>query len=360
MTYDQIKPYIESGLVSEQAHPVNADIKIFNYTQKCQFAREWNDVTKQCRGLIMNTATGEILARPFPKFFNYQEHVAHGWEIPSEIPVITEKLDGSLGILYWIPGDAAPWIATRGSFVSEQAQWATKWFRNNVHSANIPKKWTHLFEIIYPENRIVVSYDFTGLVLISIRSVEYPSTEIELHDTIFKQFCPDMRIAKRIEWQQGGIMKLAELDEPNSEGFVLYYPVAGIRMKIKFPEYVRLHRLVTGISEIAIWEYLRDGKGLDDLLEKVPDEFFKWVTQVENRLRADFATLWGKAQMAVQMIGNEKHTRKEQAIWIMENAKKVSSAVFCLLDGEDQKAVNTIWKMVRPHGRSGFKVDIDL
>src|SRR3990167_2407750 len=184
MTYEQIKPYIEKGLISEQSHPLNENVKIFNYTQRCQFSREWDDITKQCRGLIIDVKSGKILARPFPKFFNYEEHIQNAWPIPSELPIITEKYDGSLGILYWLPGDARPWIATRGSFMSEQAQWATEWFRKNVAHQGIPRSYTHLFEIIYPQNRIVVSYDFEGLILLSIRVTE-SGGEVKLHETIF-------------------------------------------------------------------------------------------------------------------------------------------------------------------------------
>lgn len=100
MNYEQILPYIEKKLISEQSHPEDPDVRIFNYTQVCQYEKAWDDVTRNCRGLIMNVKTGEVLARPFPKFFNYQEHLANGWPIPDGEPVITEKMDGSLGILY--------------------------------------------------------------------------------------------------------------------------------------------------------------------------------------------------------------------------------------------------------------------
>ena len=48
MNYEQIKPYIEKKLISENTHPEDADVRIFNYTPICQFSRAWDDVTKQC------------------------------------------------------------------------------------------------------------------------------------------------------------------------------------------------------------------------------------------------------------------------------------------------------------------------
>lgn len=346
ISYNQIKPYIEKGLISEQVHPEDSNVRIFNYTQKCQFDKTWDVVTKLCRGFVMNIVTGEVLARPFPKFFNYAEHINNGWPIPAEEPQITEKLDGSLGIMYTLHNKV--WIATRGSFTSDQAVWATNWWRKNKGEEPYGNDITYLFEIIYPENRIVVNYDFSGLV--HLASID---TKTGL------QVDKGMPVRSVTKVEVDNFDDLLKMDEPNSEGFVVYYPKANVRMKIKFPEYVRLHRLITGVSEIAIWELMKDGKRLDELLEKVPDEFFKWVTEVERRLRLEFATKWGRAQNANIFYGSLP-TRKEAALKILEKYKDVSGAVFLLMDGEDKRASEKIWKMIRPHGKSNFKVDIDL
>ena len=167
---DKIQKYVDSGLINVNVHPEDEKIKLFNYSHKCQFDRKWDEITRMCRGLIVNTETGEIIARPFEKFFNVQEHTdVFNKEIPDEVPLITEKLDGSLGIMYTLNNKT--WIATRGSFTSEQAIWATKWWRENKGDEPYGNEITHLFEIIYPENRIVVKYDFSGLVyLASIRT----------------------------------------------------------------------------------------------------------------------------------------------------------------------------------------------
>ena len=181
ISLDKIREYIKSGLIKENIHPDNENIRIYNYTHECQFDRKWDEVTTTCRGLIMNILTGKIIARPFPKFFNLQEHLdVFKKELPTEEPIITEKVDGSLGILYWLKTkklclrcgslesencinneehefSMLPWIATRGSFTSDQAIWATGWFRRNVDYSNLPKDITLLFEIIYKENRIVKS-----------------------------------------------------------------------------------------------------------------------------------------------------------------------------------------------------------
>lgn len=345
MNYEQILPYIEKKLVSEQSHPEDPDVRIFNYTQVCQYEKAWDDVTRNCRGLIMNVKTGEILARPFPKFFNYQEHLANGWPIPDGEPIISEKLDGSLGILYELGGK--PWIATRGSFMSEQAVWATKWWRENVNE--IPRGgFTELYEIVYPENRIVVNYDFSGLVFLAARTTE---DGIDLQDTSIYPISNKIRRAKR--YPSTSLEELKKLDEPNSEGFVLLYP-DGTRMKIKFPEYIRLHKLVTGLSEIAIWEHLKGGGDIEDLIQDVPDEFYDWVKRVAADLYVKFGTILKEAIDTFALASTYK-TRKEKAEIITKS--KYPGISFAILDGKGYTEM--IYKLIRPRGKSQFKTDID-
>lgn len=134
-------------------------LTIWNYTAKCQFERAWDEYTRMARGLITDSV-GNIIARPFPKFFNYGETEETKTEnLPKDIPIVTVKLDGSLGIQYYLGNKL--YIATRGSFTSEQAIWATKWMQERFTQNNFVSGYTYLYEIIYPENKIVVDYGNT-------------------------------------------------------------------------------------------------------------------------------------------------------------------------------------------------------
>ncbi len=148
------------------------------------------------------------------------------------------------------------------------------------------------------------------------------------------------------------------MDEPNSEGFVVFYPEENVRMKIKFPEYVRLHKLVTGINEIAIWEHRRDGKTLDDLIEKVPDEFYQWVTDTSSKLKGAYDVIHDQAQHDFSdiMAGDIPKDRKTLALRFQ--AKQNPNILFAILDGKPVAPI--IWKLVRPHGGRVFKADIDV
>ncbi len=340
------RKYIDSGLITERFHPSEPYV-IYNYTPECQFSRSWDEVTMQCRGLILHKDTGEVIARPFTKFFNYEEHIAGGLPIPEGIPQVFDKRDGSLGILYWgVNGD--PYIATRGSFVSDQALWATAFFRDHQHHIEFNRNYTYLFEIIYPENRIVVDYGrYEGLDLLAIVNTQ---TGEEL--VVMPVATP---LGKPVQYGTfTSYEELKALNEKNKEGFILRYP-NGLRLKIKFEDYVRLHKVMTGLSEIGLWEMLASGKNVLDIFEEIPDEMHDWVKDVVKKLSHQFLEIETAARDVYKLV-IFLVTRKEQAEVISKS--KYPGVTFAMLDGKDYR--QAIWKMVRPHGSHTFRKDIDL
>ena len=63
--------YHEEGLVYKQVHPT-LPLTIWNYSEKVQYENLWDDVTLQTRGLVTDDK-GNVVARPFKKFFNIEE-----------------------------------------------------------------------------------------------------------------------------------------------------------------------------------------------------------------------------------------------------------------------------------------------
>ena len=47
MDLEKIKQYVEQGLISENIHPEDENVRIYNYTPEVQFDRKWDDVTKK-------------------------------------------------------------------------------------------------------------------------------------------------------------------------------------------------------------------------------------------------------------------------------------------------------------------------
>jgi RNA ligase len=178
---EKLNKYYEDGLLYKQVHPT-LPLTIWNYSESVQYEKKWDEITLSCRGLVTDN-DGNIVARPFSKFFNYEELTAE--QIPNEYFDVYEKMDGSLGVLFNYNGE---WIlATRGSFTSEQSikgrQLLEKYDYNRLNP-----NYTYLFEIIYPENRIVCSYDFEDLILLGMIHTE-TGDEVNIHCTDNEDIC---------------------------------------------------------------------------------------------------------------------------------------------------------------------------
>ncbi len=218
------------------------DLRIFNYTARAQFEARWNFLELISRGLIFNAETGEVVARPFDKFFNWGEGKRFS---SSPVKTVTEKMDGSLGILYRENGDYR--IATRGSFESDQSVWATE-FLKRYNLSGLSEDITLLFEIIYPDNRIVVDYQGReDLVLLAVRNRftgnYYSWSAVQ---NFARAFGFNIPIIYQFETPEKIISHTKTLNA-NSEGWIVEFE-DGQRFKFKGEEYRKLHKLISGLN----------------------------------------------------------------------------------------------------------------
>lgn len=332
---EDIDRLVSLGYISRRKHP-SENLFILNYTPKTQYEGLWNDTTISCRGLIVDSRN-EIAARCFKKFFNYEEvrldadsRLSCGMSFS-----MTEKMDGSLGILYWVGGH--PFIATRGSFDSEQAIKANEILRSKT-TDSLDRKLTYLFEIIYPSNRICVDYgQLEDLVLISAINTE-SGEEVEPHDHPFS-------FVDKI-LPEGDFSSIKAKNLPNKEGFVVRFS-DGFRFKIKFDEYVRLHSLIFSISSRSIWKSLSEGARIP--LDAIPDEIYAWAKAEEELIKNNYDFLVGEA---LSVFSSIRHLpRKEFALESLKH--RYSSLLFSMLDGKPYEEL--AWKMVEPEYRKPFK-----
>jgi RNA ligase len=361
MNLETLHRYCEDGLLYKQSHPT-LPLTIWNYTEKVQYEGLWDEVTLQCRGLITEDTTGTILVRPFRKFFNYEEVVGKG-VIPSQgdYVYIQEKMDGSLGILFHYEGE---WImATRGSFASEQAIKGLEIVKSKYFLGSWSKEYAYLVEIIYPENRIVVNYGEEKIVFLSVVLNESwkwePTDDTELHWSTAKMIFNNngveeegiVKTEQHFNFSDELYKSLKEKNETNKEGFVLRFQPGNFRMKIKFEEYVRLHKVMTNLSTTAVWEVLSAGGSMDELLKDVPDEFYNKIKDYEDELKSrfqlidtDYYDLFKYIQIKVQEYGGDRGTFARLA-----KEYTYPSLLFGLLDGKDISP--NIWKLIKPEFR---------
>lgn len=79
------------------------NIASINFTESCFNKKAWNDLTVKARGLFVNKITGDVIARGYEKFFNYQErqdttlnYIKNNYQFPL---ISYKKYNGYLGII---------------------------------------------------------------------------------------------------------------------------------------------------------------------------------------------------------------------------------------------------------------------
>ena len=344
-----LQNYIDRGLIRGSRHP-QLPLTIYNYTRQCQYDSSWDDVTLHCRGLILDDQDG-IVARGFSKFFNYEEIIQRN-EIPisDEACWVQKKMDGSLGILFHYAGR---WImATRGSFESEQAEAGLKIAQDRYDLDKFRKDRVYLCEIIYPENRIVVDYQSESrLVFLSAikdgAELDWPAA-VEL---FVESGIGESDIVKTFLMTDCSIEAYHALkreETPNEEGYVIRFCSSKVRMKIKYREYVRLHRLLTNMSSVYLWELLKFGMDPLDDLDQVPDEFDEWIRAQIGEITGKYSNLLARSIKILEKLQAEGfENRKTQALWIKSRVEQsLQPIIFKLLDGGDPKPM--LWKLVKP------------
>jgi RNA ligase len=313
------------------------DLSLFKYTQETHIKNLWNDVNRQARGIIFR-ADGTIVARPFSKFFNLGEneeskHSALPWQSGVEV---WEKMDGSCGIGYI--ADKMWKLATPGSMESEQAIAGTDILHSMYNLSYIPTNCTPIFEIIYPENRIVV--DYQGSEFLSLLAIFEHNGE-EWHPRRVDQLAErcDFRRPRRFD-----IDLKAEIPfEENSEGYVARFG-NGVRVKVKSPTYLRIHRLLNYLSPKGVIDLIR-GKEYGTTLRQLPQAIAKDFDDIRAAMQREYDEIFAYVCERHRAIPYDSRSRKAQALWIQANVRNnCTGLVFGLLDDKD--LTEHIWKLV--------------
>lgn len=262
----------QGRIAMHELNSFNKKLLGFKYTTNTVYSEDWDNVSLHARGIVFDYATGEVLARPFDKFFNLGEMIdietgelksiagyvkAHlgfdnlSGDYKHQKFRVMDKLDGSLGIAFWTGVDW--YVKTAGSFESDQAKWANEWFDTLVNPNVLDKSKTYLFEIIYNEDKHPIEYDFEGMVLLGIvdtkTGIEEPLSEI-------------LHIAKELNIRHAEVLEFTDFDEvvryakalpKTKEGVVITFE-NGFKLKIKGDEFLALQKIFHFLSKDVVYE----------------------------------------------------------------------------------------------------------
>lgn len=340
--YQELLDDVKNGFVATVKHPT-LDLHIYDYTAKTQYSGAWTECRTHARGLILDGA-GNVVSRPFKKFFNLSDYKTMPKEMIGRRFDAYDKLDGTLIITYQYQGQFG--LATRLRFESPHVNLAHEiWYRKHFDQLGLRPDRTYLFEMVGPSNRIVVKYpedDLICLGALDTHTGRFYSRPFHDPPQLMSYWDLDLHYAERFESTDISLLPVRD----NAEGFVLFFPETNFRVKLKYDEYIRLHRLATQVNTKVIWELLAEGKSLDELLESTQDELYTWVQEQVDGFLNDFAEIWREVAEILRVKEVNNLSRKELALTY--KGSKVSGVVFAMIDDKPDLAHQRAWKLLEP------------
>lgn len=221
---------------------------ILNYCQIDSQKFKTHPIVKECRGLVVELSTSNIVAKPFNRFFNYGEDLEGQKSFNWNSFVTQEKCDGSLLLCYNYLNE---WhLNTRNSFgygeINKSSySWRSLFLPFFKNLDQIPSNYTLVAEGCSIFNQVVRAYPDTKVYLLSVFNRDTcEELSVEQVD----------EIAKTVGLERPQIFNFSSVEELKDylldegkceatfEGFVIC-DVTGNRIKLKNARYVALHRL---------------------------------------------------------------------------------------------------------------------
>jgi RNA ligase len=261
-------------------------------------------VRRECRGLIFNTATGELISRPYHKFFNVGEREETSINKINlyEPHVVLEKLDGSM--IRPIPTPEGFRLGTKAG-ITDVAMNAEYFIADKKHYSQFIHKCfqrniTPIFEWCSRKNRIVVDYPEDQLILTGMR--DKTTGCYVYYDAMLKYataWCiPVVNAVDGLAVQNIDLFVKQVREWDDGEGVVIRFD-NGHMVKVKADEYILRHRSKEQInSEKNIIQVILND-AVDDMipllteddatrLRKFQSEFWSAVDEVAQDLTTIF------------------------------------------------------------------------
>lgn len=241
-----LQDFIEETKVIVKDYP-EANLIVLNYNQ---IETPKNQMTSECRGLILNSTTFDVVSRSFDRFYNLGEQPETQIHLDIKKAVVFDKIDGSVIKVYYYRNK---WeISTRGTaFADSDINGFGITFREIVLSAlgmteeefqieaenTFNKDSTYIFEVTSMENRVVTHYIGRSLWFLAARNNktgEYVTPEKMLANV---KTVPSYKF----ETLQDCVETAKNL--PNLlEGYVIYQDGVPV-CKVKSPAYLAVHAI---------------------------------------------------------------------------------------------------------------------
>jgi len=260
------------------------DLVLLNYGID---ADKFNPIIQECRSLILEKSTWNVVSMAFKRFFN--SHEGSAAEIDWPTAQAYEKIDGSLFHLFWYGGE---WrCASRGKLNGSGDVSASCPFKTfgELFWSKIPRTdhylsdaYCYIFELVSPWNRIVTVYKKPALYILTARRM---NTLEEESDAWLDIFAEEFGFDRPGRWAFRSLEETKTATEAlgvTEEGFVVC-DAGRNRIKVKSVSYLTLHKMFNG-GEPDLWDLILGGDG---------DEFLSYFPQYIHEIatKKDFLSL---------------------------------------------------------------------
>ena len=303
---------------------------------------------RECRGIIFDSKTGDIIRRPFHKFFNVNEREEtqdHAVDL-SRPHAILEKLDGSMIAPFIVDGQMI-WGTKMGA--TDVAKPVEEFVARNPEYVRfaeeaIANDWTPIFEWCSRKQRIVLDYFDDQLVLTGLR---YMNTGVyALHGNleaiglayaipVVRAFEPQTDMKAFLEYVR---------DLEDLEGFVVRFD-DGHMLKLKCHWYLQIHKAKEAILQDRNIVELILEENLDDVKAHLPIEDRDRLTQFESQFNTHIGLMQYSICTTLTELQDDGIDRKTFALNMAPNFDQFSRAV--IFKNFDSKDWNKVWDDIR-------------
>lgn len=310
------------------------DLALFKYKITANFHDE---VVKEARGIIIDLVKMEVVCYPFDKFGNYGESYVD--EIDWASARVQEKMDGSIMKLYWYGGKWC--LATNGTIdayavKNSEGRNFGKMFdeaaeKQGLDYSRLDKDCTYMFELISPDNQIVVRYPETMIYHIGTRNI-----------VTGEELIADIGIVRPKEYDLHSLEDCIEFAKTfkaeDHEGFVCV-DALWHRIKVKSPEYIVAH----GLANNSV---LTTKKALDLIFQGDMEEYLSYFPDkkaVFDDIKAQMEAEEKNIRDYINLVAMEHfETRKDYAVSAYQH-KYFSFVMSVLFDHKELDIPKKYW-----------------
>lgn len=342
---DRINKAVKQDRITKTEHS-SLDLMLLKYSHNTYYNWDWDPISVFCRGLVVNE-NGTIIARPFYKFFNHNKLRESGVSLPNSSPHVMHKYDGFMITIFYYNNS---WhVATSGAFGGEHARLGQEWV-NKQDKTDWPKDKTLVAEYLSsnPEFQIVVPHDEDKVNLLAVRDTK---TGEEWGHKKLEAFAKktNFEAPKRFNLGENDALKQVNDLPATREGFVLWYPDANVRTKLKGEAYLEIHKLRENMTPRGIHDLMsKEGVVPDSKIAKLPDEFYDRADEIARTLEHDYNQLSKYARSIKDYVTTNFEQRSEIGKYLQENYPDMLPLVFSLIDGDKEQFQEGVYKAIRP------------